>query len=228
MQVERVIAHVDDGTDGIDGAEGAGGGKDGGGKDGGDAGGGGQGGGSEGEDDAMDADELDAASDGGGAASEVGGPLAGTGGRGQYLVKWAGLTYDLCTWESAKTAGEAAVRAYHARESAMDDRVAAAAVGGGGGGEPSASSSSSAAARDLSTLPDEVMETRRELRDYQLDGLRWLRHNYAQVEASHGMEPSEPRARAPGESPEGEPRGRAPRESPEGEPRGRAPSESPE
>ena len=85
-----------------------------------------------------------------------------------YPVKWKGCQYDACTWEAAAVAGAAAVGAFEAREAAVARRDAApapapAAVRGG---------------VDWKEVPEGLFPTERTLRDYQVEGLRWLRYNW--------------------------------------------------
>ena len=91
----------------------------------------------------------------------------------QYLVKWRGLTHDECSWESADDIA--------AFQSAIDDfldleHLTAAP-------RPAASSSQAAAARrfrELQSQPAYLSRERGELREYQLEGLNWLIHNWCQ------------------------------------------------
>ena len=83
-----------------------------------------------------------------------------------YLVKWKGCQYDACTWEAAAVAGAAAVGAFEAREEAVARRDAAPAP------------SETAAAVDWKEVPEGLFPTERTLRDYQVEGLRWLRYNF--------------------------------------------------
>ena len=99
----------------------------------------------------------------------------------EYLVKWCGLTYDLSTWETEETIGADPILAYRRREARAAARLklpqgppVKPEKGGG------AAKGKAAAAADVGALPDGILPKSRELRDYQLDGVRWLRHNYAQ------------------------------------------------
>ena len=83
-----------------------------------------------------------------------------------YLVKWKGCQYDACTWEAAAVAGAAAVGAFEAREEKVARRDAAPAP------------SEKAAAVDWKEVPEGLFPTERTLRDYQVEGLRWLRYNF--------------------------------------------------
>ena len=83
-----------------------------------------------------------------------------------YLVKWKGCQYDACTWEAAAVAGAAAVGAFEAREEKVARRAAAPAPAPAGG------------AVDWKEVPEGLFPTERTLRDYQVEGLRWLRYNF--------------------------------------------------
>lgn len=122
--------------------------------------------------------------------------VAGT----RYLVKWGGLTYDQCTWEDAEDVDGGLIAEFRAREAAFVARyppVDSEADGRGparqrsslqslpgykevaspAGGGPS---STAKGFKTVGELPDGVLCGGRKLRDYQLEGLRWLRHNYVQ------------------------------------------------
>ena len=82
-----------------------------------------------------------------------------------YLVKWRGLQYDGCTWESAADAGEAAVAGFEARQA-----VVAA-------GKPKLT------LKESEDVPESFTGSSGRvcmLRDYQRDGVRWLRYNFTQ------------------------------------------------
>ena len=91
-----------------------------------------------------------------------------------WLVKWRGLGYDQCTWEDAAIAGEKHIAAYRQRAATV-----AARTSGGADASPKGASSTD-------DVPETFTEGRppvaggRALRDYQRDGVRWLRYNYTQ------------------------------------------------
>ena len=85
-----------------------------------------------------------------------------------YLVKWEGLGYDGCTWERPETAGAAAIAAFEARKALLAAPATAPAAG------------DSEAGLRASLPPLGSGESARRLRDYQEEGLRWMRVNHAQ------------------------------------------------
>ena len=100
-----------------------------------------------------------------------------------YLVKWCSLTYDQSTWEYGKDIGKECVLAWRQREEKVIERLTAPPPE-----QPAASKQSSKGrgkkAAGVPTvdasLPEGFFPSGRMLRDYQLDGLHWLRHNYVQ------------------------------------------------
>ena len=127
-------------------------------------------------------DSTSAAASGGG----------GGGRRRRYFIKWLSLTYDMCTWEEEEDVPSAAVDAFHQRQVAFRTRCIEMAKAADAGAAPStkATGKRKLGASDgggggsstmaVSELPEGVLQGERSLRSYQLDGLRWLRHNYAQ------------------------------------------------
>ncbi|KAL1518947.1 hypothetical protein AB1Y20_003217 [Prymnesium parvum] len=106
---------------------------------------------------------------------------AGGGGGVRYLVKWGGLGYDQCTWEEASVVPAPVVQQFHARRGALAQRRAA-------GRAPTATEkeggpAASAELRDEAEtawrgLPEGTLRGGRELREYQQEGLCWLRRNF--------------------------------------------------
>jgi hypothetical protein len=100
----------------------------------------------------------------------------------RWLVKWRGLAYDHCTWEDHRTAGEAHIAAFKAHEAAVAARASAAAAGALPQQGP-ATSGESPSKEDVPavfSLGRPPVPGGRVLREYQRDGVRWLRYNYAQ------------------------------------------------
>ena len=83
-----------------------------------------------------------------------------------YLVKWRGLQYDGCTWESAEDAGDEYVSAFTARQ----QQIAASAA-------PLVLNETEDVPASFTGTSGRVCS----LRDYQRDGVRWLRFNYTQA-----------------------------------------------
>ena len=97
-----------------------------------------------------------------------------------WLVKWRGLSYDHCTWESHRTAGGAHIASFKAREALVAARPPAAAAAGAPlqGGAASEAEKEDVPASFNIGRPH--IAGGRALREYQRDGVRWLRYNYAQ------------------------------------------------
>lgn len=83
-----------------------------------------------------------------------------------YMVKWRGCGYDACTWECLKDASHEAVEAFTQRKAnAMLSEAVHAPLG---------------IVADASTDVPQEFKPGKQLRDYQRDGVRWLRYNYTQ------------------------------------------------
>mmetsp|Transcript_46978 Transcript_46978/g.109578 ORF Transcript_46978/g.109578 Transcript_46978/m.109578 type:complete len:2415 (-) Transcript_46978:291-7535(-) len=119
----------------------------------------------------------------------------------KYLVKWTGLTYDVATWEDLATATPGMVKAYRERESEVAKRAnetpaeaTASAVAmraglrdeegdeilAGGKGATDTDAKELSQWRPLKDFPKSLFRGGRTLRDYQLEGVNWLRFNYGQ------------------------------------------------
>ena len=102
----------------------------------------------------------------------------------QYLVKWRGLAHEDCTWESAE-----AISAYQACiDDFLDLEQLTSARGAGG--------QLSRKFRKLDVQPAYLQQG--QLREYQLEGLNWLIHNWCkQVNSSQQPPPPPPHSLHP-------------------------------
>lgn len=89
----------------------------------------------------------------------------------RYFVKWLGLTYDQCTWEIEDDVPQQHIDEYHQREAAFAKRYSK-------GASSSKSVQPAPSPGRAGDLPAGVLAGDRTMRNYQLDGLKWLRHNY--------------------------------------------------
>ena len=94
----------------------------------------------------------------------------------RYLTKWTGLGYDQCTWESVDVVPAELVADFRRRDREAAIRAASSRdAKEGGAGQ---SSDSQKTSEEWRLVPAGTLCEGMELRDYQREGLGWLRRNY--------------------------------------------------